>query len=1297
MHLQNYTQFFRRIDRLIFFLAINLIAGFSLFGQSINISPGGHSLTTTSTDPSVDLTIPENPMIQSIYFTLVGGDGGDGQGKIGPSVYLTQGGEGAEVEMEILIGTGEGEIPPGSVLRFVEGKKGSTNSRPDPSFKYGGGGGGSAVLFKAPGDSGWQLLAVAGGGGGASGYRDGQGGRISENGGNNNGNAAAGGIDGKGGKSSEGAGGGGADSDGGNVECSNLGDIINPTGGGGAGGNDFGSGGTKGGCPGYNAHADGGAGYGGGGAGYDGGGGGGGYSGGGGGLPATTSNNEPAFLAGGGGGSYVDEIYASASSKSAGGKTSSPEDGEISYNVFMKDAPVAGCMDATIYLDNSGQATLNVTDIDFESSDPDGSIVGYKLSKTDFDCTHVGTSQSVELYITDNEGFRDTCTASVTVLDTISPVAMCRDFTIYLDESGGATLKPSDIDNNSSDYCGIESMEVSPSSFSCEDIGAPVEITLTVTDFGGNVSTCTASVTVLDTISPSAICKNFTIPIGANGEATLAPSDISNSTDNCRIESMEVSPSTFTCKDVGKQVEVTLTVTDLSGNISTCTAQVLVVDDMAPVTACQEIILYLDENGVATLSPSDIDYNSTDNCGIESMEVSPSDFSCMDVGTPVEVTLTTTDFSGNKSTCMVNVTVLDTIAPVALCKNITVYVDESGVAKIGPSDIDNNSTDNCGIGSMEVSPMNVTCMDVSNPVQVTLTVYDDSGNSSSCTSTVTVRDQIAPNARCRDITVYLDDQGEVNLEGIDLDDGSTDNCDVVNFEVSRTRFTCDDLGTNTVELIVSDGTGNKSICYPTVTVKNTILPSVRTKDVTVYLDQNGVASITPEMIDQGSTIGCPKGEMWLEGLVEYDCGTIGVHDVILHIEDKNGNSDSGAAQVTVKYYEPDFENIHGASNGDTIRLLTCQSPGAISGSDLINFDELKQYGRIRVKLYKEDLPEDAPWSMYALWRYLYIFEDGCGRTFQTEFYAGQYDINPPTYQDFPPDITVASMDEISPVSGDVRIIDICQFVAWDTVITFPVIGPVTGDTIGFTRRWMARDPTGHQSYRDQMIWIGTGHRNQYGQITGRLAEQGTVSIQTFSGEAGTNGIPVSLYRIDENGGTRDSIDTWKTGDWMGTQGRYFFEPVAPGKYQVKIDSSICVVDTLKFDEEGWSDTLEVEAGETLDQGLVLFHDCAEVLDRGVMEGMVGLTEPGIGSNSSNDPELSWSVYPNPSIGYLQIAIPRQEILDYQIYNALGRMVQYGVYHPGAAIDVNGLISGIYHLRLMGKGKILGSRKVLLVE
>src|SRR5690606_17392107 len=124
--------------------------------------------------------------------------------------------------------------------------------------------------------------------------------------------------------------------------------------------------------------------------------------------------------------------------------------------------------------------------------------------------------------------------------------------------------------------------------------------------------------------------------------------------------------------------------------------------------------------------------------------------------------------------------------------------------------------------------------------------------SSSCTSTVTVRDQIAPNARCRDITVYLDDQGEVNLEGIDLDDGSTDNCGVVNFEVSRTRFTCDDLGTNTVELIVSDGTGNKSICYPTVTVKNTILPSVRTKDVTVYLDQNGVASITPEMIDQGS-------------------------------------------------------------------------------------------------------------------------------------------------------------------------------------------------------------------------------------------------------------------------------------------------------------------------------------------------------------------------------------------------------------------------------------------------------------
>ena len=48
-----------------------------------------------------------------------------------------------------------------------------------------------------------------------------------------------------------------------------------------------------------------------------------------------------------------------------------------------------------------------------------------------------------------------------------------------------------------------------------------------------------------------------------------------NSTDNCAVASISVSPSSFTCANVGANT-VTLTVTDVYGNSSTCTATPMV-------------------------------------------------------------------------------------------------------------------------------------------------------------------------------------------------------------------------------------------------------------------------------------------------------------------------------------------------------------------------------------------------------------------------------------------------------------------------------------------------------------------------------------------------------------------------------------------------------------------------------------------------------------------------------------------------------------------------------------------------
>ncbi len=122
---------------------------------------------------------------------------------------------------------------------------------------------------------------------------------------------------------------------------------------------------------------------------------------------------------------------------------------------------------------------------------------------------------TVTLTVTDNNGNTDQCTATVTVIDTISPVAVCQDINAYLDATGNITIAAADVNNGSSDACGIASMVLDITDFSCANIGANTVI-LTVTDNNGNTDQCTATVTVIDTISPVASLSGYYSTIGYN-------------------------------------------------------------------------------------------------------------------------------------------------------------------------------------------------------------------------------------------------------------------------------------------------------------------------------------------------------------------------------------------------------------------------------------------------------------------------------------------------------------------------------------------------------------------------------------------------------------------------------------------------------------------------------------------------------------------------------------------------------------------------------------------------------------
>lgn len=263
-------------------------------------------------------------------------------------------------------------------------------------------------------------------------------------------------------------------------------------------------------------------------------------------------------------------------------------------------------------------------------------------------------------------------------------------------------------------------------------------VTVTGTDAAGNTTNVTATVDIVDMIAPTAVVNNPTIVLDANGNGTISMSDIDGgSYDNCGIASASIDVTSVDCSNLNATVPVTLTLTDASGNITTATSMVSVVDNDAPTAVlASNITVLLDANGQGSLTVADVDGGSYDNCGISASSIDVTSFSCADVGT-VPVTLTLTDASGNSSTAVAQVSVVDNVAPTALCQNITVDLPVNGPVVISGSDIDAGSYDNCGVASVSVSPSSFDCSAVGVNT-VTLTVTDVNGNTSTCTATVTV-------------------------------------------------------------------------------------------------------------------------------------------------------------------------------------------------------------------------------------------------------------------------------------------------------------------------------------------------------------------------------------------------------------------------------------------------------------------------------------------------------------------------------------------------------------------------------
>jgi gliding motility-associated-like protein len=559
-------------------------------------------------------------------------------------------------------------------------------------------------------------------------------------------------------------------------------------------------------------------------------------------------------------------------------------------------APNVATQNITVQLNASGNASITAAQIDNGSTDNCG-VASITLDKSSFDCNSVGTN-TVTLTVTDVNGNSNTSTATVTIQDNVAPNVVTQNITTQLDASGNVTITAVQIDNGSADACGIASMSLDKSTFSCSDIGSANTVTLTVTDIHGNSNTSTATVTIQDNVAPNVVTQNITTQLDASGNASITAVQVNNgSSDACGIASMSLDNSTFSCVNVGTNT-VTLTVTDIHGNSNTSTATITIQDNVLPTVVTQNITAQLDANGNASIGALQINNGSSDNCGISAIALNDSTFNCSDVGTNT-VTLTITDAHGNSNTGTATVTIQDNVLPTVITQNITTQLDASGNATITAAQIDNGSTDNCGLASMSLNNTSFTCANVGSANTVTLTVTDVNGNSNTSTATVTVQDMVLPTVVTQNITAQLDASGNATITAAQIDNGSTDNCSVASIALDITSFDCSNVGTNTVTLTVTDVNGNANTGTATVTIEDNIIPTVVTQNIIAQLDANGNATITAAQIDNGSTDNCTIANMTLD-ITAFDCSDIGANTVTLTVTDVNGNSNASTATVTVE-------------------------------------------------------------------------------------------------------------------------------------------------------------------------------------------------------------------------------------------------------------------------------------------------------------------------------------------------------------------------------------------------------------
>ena len=503
------------------------------------------------------------------------------------------------------------------------------------------------------------------------------------------------------------------------------------------------------------------------------------------------------------------------------------------------------------------------------------------------------TVQVVTFTATDDCGNTNTCTATITIDDSIDPVFVnCPDdmtVAVDVDVCGANVIFSTPVAQDQCDMNVAVSQTMGLASGTTFPTGNTL-IEFTATDDCGNTATCQFTITVVDTDIPIILCPSNDVVVctddavctWASPAGSISPT---HAIENCPFEitytitgqttGMGNDDASGTVFNLGRStVCYTLTETNAPMNSFTCCFDVVVEDcEMPDITCPQDMTVECDGNGnTAALDTWLASISATDNCD-QNPAITNMVFNTISAcggGSTTVYRFIATDAAGNSSVCFASFTIEDTTAP-SITDNVPFVRDVECDGNDNWDEFLSWLVNNAGLTATDVcsnfdwtndyhdsnwiypdcvaSPENVRAQ-----IDVVFTATDECGNSNSATKRFRILDttnpvwDIPPSNLTLECTGMADPLGAIASwlnaagNGVAIDECSenltyTNNFTSLSGGCGGTSLT----GSATVVFTATDACGNAATASAIVTVVDNLPPDITSpaKDITVECNGTG--------------------------------------------------------------------------------------------------------------------------------------------------------------------------------------------------------------------------------------------------------------------------------------------------------------------------------------------------------------------------------------------------------------------------------------------------------------------------